>query len=154
MIKEIGNRGTGYSTIIKLQLIELLILLSRYYSLIAKKRVSPGKNDRELTARRIYGYLERNYDQKITLTSLGELFNISVRQLNRVIKQEYDKSVIDLLHEIRIERAKHLLADTDMKVIVIATVVGYEDPAFFSRLFLRHVGCSPSKYRTGLELDL
>jgi len=68
------------------------------------------------------------------------------------MRLEYGKSVIDVLHDIRISRAKHLLTETDEKVIAIATMVGYDDPSFFSRLFHRHVGCSPSQYRTGLEL--
>jgi AraC-like DNA-binding protein len=154
MIREISNRSSGYTTIIKLQLIELLVLLSRYYTLLQKQRTtpSPRKLDREMTARRIYGYLERNYDKKITLQSLAELFNVSIRQLNRLTRQEFGKSVIDVLHVIRIGRAKHLLSETDEKVIAVATMVGYDDPSFFSRLFLRHVRCSPSQYRTGFEI--
>nr|WP_275589132.1 AraC family transcriptional regulator [Paenibacillus sacheonensis] len=109
---------------------------------------SPRQLDRELTARRIYGYLERNYEKKITLQSLSTLFNSSIRQLNRLMREEYDRSVFEALHEVRIERAKHLLLETDEKVIVVATMVGYEDQSFFNRLFVRHVGCSPSQFRS------
>lgn len=155
MIRENDNRGAGFATIIRLQLIELLVLLSRYYNLMQKQKTvspSPRKSERVMTARRIYGYLERNFDKKITLQSLSDLFHTGVRQLNRIMRLEYGKSVIDVLHDIRISRAKHLLTETDEKVIAIATMVGYDDPSFFSRLFHRHVGCSPSQYRTGLEL--
>ncbi|MBP1993336.1 AraC family transcriptional regulator [Paenibacillus eucommiae] len=154
MIRENSNRSLGFATIIRLQMIELLVLLSRYYTLsqTQKRSSSPRQADREMTARRIYGYLERNYEKKITLELLAELFNVSIRQLNRLMGQEFERSVIDVLHQIRIERAKHLLMETDEKVIAVATMVGYDDPSFFSRLFLRHVGCSPSHYRTGLEL--
>ncbi|OXM16301.1 AraC family transcriptional regulator [Paenibacillus herberti] len=156
MLRESGNRSPGYTFIIRLQLVELLILLSRYYTLMQKHRTvaSPRRLDREITARRIYGYLERNYDKKITLQSLSELFNVSVRQLNRYMSQELGKSVVDVMHDIRIARAKHLLLESNEKVISIATMVGYEDPSFFSRLFFRHVGCSPSQYRTCLENQL
>ncbi|GGF99213.1 AraC family transcriptional regulator [Paenibacillus abyssi] len=156
MIREIGLRGLGHTTLIRLQMIELLVLLSRYYTLMQKQRIylSPRQLEREMTAKRIYGYLERNYDKKITLQSLAGLFNVSTRHLNRLIREEFSRSVIDVLHEIRIERAKHLLLESDEKVIVVATMVGYDDPSFFSRLFVRHVGCSPSQYRTGLELQV
>ena len=70
-----------------------------------------------------------------------------IRQLNRLMREEYDRSVFEVLHEVRIERAKHLLLETYEKVIVVATMVGYEDQSFFNRLFVRHVGCSPSHFR-------
>ncbi|BBH20549.1 transcription regulator [Paenibacillus baekrokdamisoli] len=149
MIREIGCGGLGHTTIIRLQMIELLVLLSRYYTLMQQHRAvpSPRQLDREMTARRIYGYLERNYEKKITLQSLSLLFNSSTRQLNRLMREEYSRSVFEALHEIRMERAKHLLLETSEKVIVVATMVGYEDQSFFNRLFLRHVGCSPTQYR-------
>ncbi|GGD66440.1 AraC family transcriptional regulator [Paenibacillus nasutitermitis] len=151
MIRELASRVSGHTMLIRLQMIELLILLSRYYSLMQQQRVhpSPRQMEREMTARRIYGYLERSYEKKITLQSLSGLFNVSTRQLNRLMREEFNRSVFDVLHEIRMERAKHLLLETDDKVINVATTVGYEDQSFFNRLFLRHVGCSPSQYRTG-----
>ncbi|MDF2724824.1 MAG: helix-turn-helix protein [Paenibacillus sp.] len=155
MIRESSNCGPGYMTLIRLQLVELLILLSRHYTLMQNRDSLPSARqlEREITASRIYGYMERNFDKKITLESLAGLFNVSIRQLNRLMRHEFDKSVIDMLHEIRIERAKHLLAKSDEKVITIATMVGYEDPSFFSRLFLRHVGCPPSSYRQAQALN-
>ncbi|CAM4071149.1 AraC family transcriptional regulator [Paenibacillus alkaliterrae] len=151
MIREIGCCGLGHTTLIRLQMIELLVLLSRYYAFMQHQRSysSPRQLDREMTAKRIYGYLERNFDKKITLQSLSGLFNVSTRQLNRMMREEFNKSIFDVLHEIRIERAKRLLLESDEKVISVATMVGYEDPSFFSRLFTRHAGCSPRQYRTG-----
>lgn len=153
MIRELGNRGPGHTTMIRLQLVELLVLLSRYYTLMHShgSAPSPRQLEREITAKRIYGYMERHYDKKITLESLAGLFNVSIRQLNRLMRQEFGKSIIDVLHGIRIERAKRLLAESDEKVITVAAHVGYEDPSFFSRLFLRHVGCPPSQYRQSTE---
>ncbi|SDW13658.1 AraC family transcriptional regulator [Paenibacillus sp. CF384] len=149
MLREMNGRSIGHTTLIRLQLIELLVLLSRYYTLMQQQRAhpSPRQMEREMTAKRIYGYLERNYEKKITLQSLSYLFSSSIRQLNRLMQEEYNRSVFEALHEVRIERAKHLLMESDEKVIVIATMVGYEDQSFFNRLFLRHVGCSPSQYR-------
>lgn len=151
MMTELHNRRAGFTAFIRLQMIELLILLSRCYGIrhAAKPRVRASGN--ELLVRRICGYLERHYDEKISLASLSELFSISVRQLNRLFKQETGSSVLDHIHHIRVERAKHLLLETDEKVISVATAVGYEDPAFFSQLFVRLVGCSPGKYRDRKE---
>jgi len=153
MIREIGERGPGHQTIIRLQMVELLVLLSRFYAMLQSSGSpsQPRVSERIMTARRIYGYLERNYDKKISLDSLAGLFNVSTRQLNRLVREEFGRSIFDLLHEIRIERAKKLLAESDEKIIAVATMVGYDDPSFFNRLFTRHTGCSPREYRAGAQ---
>jgi AraC family L-rhamnose operon regulatory protein RhaS len=125
----------------------LLILLSRYYHLSRKASLSRTPTG-EIVVRRICGYLERHYHQKISLPSLSKLFNISIRQMNRLFKKETGLSVIETVHQIRIDRAKQMLLETDEKVIVIAAMVGYENPAFFSRLFTRLTGSSPGKFRS------
>jgi len=150
MIEEIQNKCCGYKMLIRLQMVELLVLLSRYYG----SRVPPtdGKNgranERHLLVRRVCGYLERSYEKKQSVLEISELFNVSSRQLNRIFNEVVGMTVVDMIHKIRIEKAKHLLSETDEKIIMIAGIVGYDDPAFFGRLFLREVGCTPRKYRS------
>ena len=154
MLAEFAAGATGYAAVIRLMLLELLLLLSRYYKQNSAARggmPSVREQERTMTARRVYGYMERHFDKKLSVESLAELFNVSARHLNRIMKNHYGKSVVDVLHEIRIGRAKRLLLETDEKVIAIAMAVGYDDPSFFTRLFQRHVGCSPGKFRTGLH---
>jgi AraC-like DNA-binding protein/quercetin dioxygenase-like cupin family protein len=149
MINEYESQQSGCETLLRLQVVELLILLSRSYrqleGQVVKETVSGSS--RNLLVRRICGYLERYYDKKVSIPDLCELFNISSRQLNRIFKASLGMTVVDMIHHIRIDRAKHLLRATEEKVITIAGKVGYEDPAFFSRLFHRQVGCSPGKFR-------
>lgn len=150
MRTELQAASTGYQTIIRLQMIELLLLLSRYYG--ERHFARFGATDaRAKEALRMAGYLERNYHQKIALPELAALFNVSVRQLNRLFREQSGCSVLERLQQIRIERAKTLLEETQEKVVVIAGLVGYEDPAFFSKLFARQVGCAPGQYRARLR---
>ncbi|GMA61205.1 AraC family transcriptional regulator [Alicyclobacillus fastidiosus] len=151
MMYEMDAKQTGYPTLIRMQMVELLVILSRYYQLSREQKTLCHARENALIAARICGYLERHYDQKITLNQLSDLFHISTRQLNRVFKQETGMSVIEKVHQIRLTRAKALLSETTEKVISIAALVGYEDPAFFSRLFSRHIGCSPSHYRSRIS---
>ncbi|WP_165972006.1 AraC family transcriptional regulator [Paenibacillus piri] len=149
LMQEFESRQSGCETLIRLQMVELLIMLSRAYGQAegGNGKTTVRSQSKQLLVRRICGYLERYYDKKVTIPDLCELFNISPRQLNRIFKETAGMSVVNMIHQIRIERAKHLLLETDEKVITIAGRVGYEDPAFFSRLFQRQVGCSPGKYR-------
>lgn len=92
--------------------------------------------------------MERHFDKKkLAIPELCELFSISSRHLNRVFKQETGQTVTERIHQIRIDRAKQYLDEGEDKVINIAQRVGYEDPAFFTLLFRRKVGCSPGQYR-------
>lgn len=149
MIKELHDHHSGYSTVIRIQMLELLILLSRFYNQQRVNRIKkPNRgNENQLLIRRINGFLERHYDKKLSIPTLCELFNISSRQLNRVFKNETSVTVIERVHQIRIEKAKQYLIEGNDLIIDIANKVGYDDPAFFSRLFRRQVGCPPGKYR-------
>lgn len=149
MINEFEARRNGYPTLIRLQLVQLLFQLSR---ICGEQKSSPEllilrNQERKILTQRICGYLERHYDQKLSLKVLSELFNISARHLNRVFKEETGRTFIEFVHEIRITKAKKLFSESNEKVITIAMEVGYDDPAFFTRLFTRQVGCSPGKYR-------
>ncbi|MDG5787208.1 AraC family transcriptional regulator [Evansella sp. AB-P1] len=156
MLKEINHRQTSYSTLIKLQLVELLVLLSRLYQ--EKHTDIPDSTEAfknsQLLVKRICGYLERHFDQKLTVENISKIFNISSRQLNRIFKQELNKSVIEVIQHIRIERAKKMLVCSNDKVITVAVKVGYDDPAFFSRLFTRYVGYPPGKFRRYVKQNL
>ncbi|WEG11063.1 AraC family transcriptional regulator [Pullulanibacillus sp. KACC 23026] len=149
MIVECNSFRPDSQTLIRLKMIELLILLSRIFkeTLSNRNLKSYQCNEQKVLIKRICGYLERHYDTKISASELCDSFAISTRHLNRLFKQETGLTVLEMVHKIRIERAKYLLENTDEKIINIAFKVGYDDPAFFSRLFSRNIGCSPGKYR-------
>ncbi|MDF2660339.1 MAG: helix-turn-helix protein [Paenibacillus sp.] len=143
--QEMQQQKPGYQALVQLRMTELFILLSRYYN---ERNTNIGMpSSSELLVRRVCGYVERHYDQKITLPLLSELFYIGVRQLNRQFNRHLGTSVIGYVQRIRMERAKRLLVETDEKINQIAELVGYEDAASFSRTFTREVGCPPGKYR-------
>lgn len=148
LIDEAGHGRSGYQTLVRLRMIELLVLLSRFYeNKLHTSSARSGDRHRRTSALRICGYLERHYQQKNTLESLSLLFSISPRHLNRIFQEEIGASVVEKIHRIRIEKARSLLLETDEKIIHIAAMVGYEDPAFFSRLFTRQMGCAPGRFR-------
>lgn len=143
--QELLQARPGYQAVVQLRMTELFILLSRYCT--EEQRTKGGSASSELLVQRMCGYVERHYDQRITLSTLSELFHIGVRQLNRLFHRHKGSTVIEYVHRVRVEKAKRLLVDTDEKMNVVSEMVGYEDVAFFSKLFARVTGTTPGKYR-------
>jgi transcriptional regulator GlxA family with amidase domain len=73
--------------------------------------------------------------------------NIPERSLKRRFKAATGKSLLEYLQGLRIEKAKGLLETSDASIDDICATVGYEEPAFFRRLFKRLTGLTPASYR-------
>ena len=71
----------------------------------------------------------------------------AVKYISRVFKQRTGKNLTDFIGEIRIQKAKELLTQTDQKVGDIAAAVGIENRTTFLRVFKKYEGISPIEYR-------
>ncbi|MDD4538867.1 MAG: helix-turn-helix transcriptional regulator, partial [Lentisphaeria bacterium] len=78
------------------------------------------------------------------LEMLAEFLSVSPFFLSRVFNSESGFSLSEYLTMVRMNQAKTLLLDGRMNVSEIADAVGYEDSGYFSKVFKRHFGCSPS----------
>jgi transcriptional regulator GlxA family with amidase domain len=85
--------------------------------------------------------------QRYDLGALAQAFHVSTRTLLRRYKQETGATPLLWLQQARVQKAQKLLEGSRMGLGQIVSEVGYEDVATFSRLFLRHVGESPARYR-------
>jgi two-component system response regulator YesN len=95
-------------------------------------------------------YIDLNYgDQDISLHTVASHVGISPNHLSTVFSQETEENFIEYLTRVRIERAKHLLANTAMKSAGIAHETGFSDPHYFSFIFKKNTGLSPREYRSG-----
>ena len=97
--------------------------------------------------RQIIAYIHDNIGRKITLADIGRLTYFSPIYCDAVFKRECGKSIIDYLIERRIEEAKRLIMERTASLSDIAEAVGFSDYNYFSRIFKRRSGYSPSQYR-------
>ncbi|MCH4887034.1 AraC family transcriptional regulator [Acidaminobacter sp. JC074] len=92
-------------------------------------------------------YLSSNYNQDISIQSMSKLFNFSPDHLTRQFKKKHHLTPSQYLIQLRLEKAKQLLLDTDMTVQSIALTIGYHDISVFYKMFKKHLKTTPVKWR-------
>lgn len=103
-------------------------------------------NGKEI-AHRAIAYMKVHYKEPLTLDVLAEKCNLSTSYFSRKFKEQTGENYIDVLTEIRIKEAEQLLVDTKKPIIEVLTDVGYCDDKHFRKVFFKHTGLTPSKYR-------
>jgi Response regulator containing CheY-like receiver domain and AraC-type DNA-binding domain len=92
-------------------------------------------------------YIESNYAKStLSLEDLANELGYSVSYISAILKKN-NTSFTKYLTDVRMDKAKVLLADNNSKLIAIAASVGYEDPYYFSHCFKKYFGVSPIEYR-------
>ncbi len=97
--------------------------------------------------KRALAYLHQNYGQPISRHDIAQAIGVSENYLSLIFRQELGLSPLEYLTRFRIQQAKELLRNSEIPVTDIANQVGFDDPAYFSRVFHKQVGRSPRAYR-------
>ena len=85
--------------------------------------------------------------ENLSLESVASRYHFNVSYFSTMFKNRTGKSFSDYLIEVRMKRAKELLAGREMKIYEIAACCGYRDTKYFARVFKKHAGMSPENFR-------
>lgn len=97
--------------------------------------------------RHCQAWLAEHYTESKPVARMATLSGLPERTFKRRFRAATGYSSIGYVQTLRIEKAKQLLENTDEPTEAVGHLVGYEDPAFFRRLFKRMVGVTPARYR-------
>jgi AraC-like DNA-binding protein len=134
--------------------IELLDLISSHSRIEVLSSALPAVNCKEDTHKlqKIFDYIARNFDKKITLEEVAGMVNLTPTAFCRFFKLRTNKTFSQFLIEVRIKQACKLLSDGNFNVTETFFSCGYNNSSNFHRHFRQHTGLTPSEYRERLVL--
>lgn len=105
------------------------------------------KQDKWVVMQGAETYINKYYSADLSLEEVADVFNVSQYHFSRIFKSYFGVNYIQYLTNIRIEKSKELLVESDMTIEAISSKIGYSEVAYFSRVFKNAVGVSPRQYR-------
>ena len=98
----------------------------------------------------VHDYILEHFMDHLSLSDLAEQFYVEPSYLSRKFSQRYGETITACITRCRMDKAKELMQDASNKLEVISFEVGYDDYNYFSRVFRRFEGMSPTEYRKKL----
>lgn len=142
MTHELQARRANYQTMLVLYLRQLLLLCRR--TAPQPNPLSPALHAQMEAARR---HFARHYNTPISIRDYAASQNVSISWFLRCFRQVTGQTPMQYILSLRMDSAVSLMRDTDWNLTQIAAAVGYDNPLYFSRLFHKQKGMSPSAYR-------
>lgn len=108
---------------------------------------SDNRRNEDRLVQEVNEYIADNYCSRIALADMARTLHINKSYLSHIYKEKTGKNIFDVINEKRLEAAKKLIRQTDLRLNEIALRVGFDDAAYFSRFFRKYTGMSPKDYK-------
>ncbi|NLC38124.1 MAG: helix-turn-helix domain-containing protein [Clostridia bacterium] len=110
--------------------------------------VEEGKSLRKVqVVQKAGNFIRNNCREKITVADVARAVYLSPCHLSKIFKQEMGCTIIEFLNKVRMEEAKKLLRNPKFNVVQVAYDLGFKDPGYFTKVFKRSEGITPSEFR-------
>jgi YesN/AraC family two-component response regulator len=97
--------------------------------------------------RDVKSYIEINIKRNITLDEISNYFNISPYYMSKLFKKKTGTNFVEYVSSRKIDLSKEMLTHTNMRILNIALELGFNEPNYFSKVFKKSVGLTPTDYR-------
>ena len=147
LLSEMNDKHRNHTQACNYLLELLLILIMRQPNLemLEKDTVSATSN-----MFKVKSYIDNNFKLPLSLDDLAATSNLNKYYLAHAFKEQYGDSPIQYLNRKRIEDSRFLLETTNYSIAEIATLVGISSVSYFSQIFKKFIGVTPTQYRKTL----
>lgn len=118
--------------------------MRKFYELISEE-FDDYKNKQKI--QQALSYIHENYHKDLNMAVVSNLISMNYSLFSLAFKQYTGKNFVNYIKDLRMQEAKRLLEETDMRIIDISQAVGYENEKHFMKLFKATCGVSPTEYR-------
>ncbi|MCU6794680.1 response regulator transcription factor [Paenibacillus sp. WQ 127069] len=101
----------------------------------------------------IEAFIQAHYAEDITLQSIAERHHMSESYFSRLFKKQVGTSFLEYITQIRMRHAKELLTNPRLKIYEVSVQVGYQDSRYFSQIFRKYTGETPTEFRKRLGIE-
>lgn len=108
------------------------------------------KEDRSGIVSEIKNIIELEYKKDIGLDFVADRVNLSPTYVSYLFKKETGQTLVKYITDKKMDRAKKMLGDRNLKVLQVAKSCGYENQSYFNKLFKNYFGVTPKQYRENL----
>ena len=129
------------------KVIETLLQLAQL--IIEKIRLARFSNKKIIDS--IRHYVDQHFASEVSLTTLSNLFHINSAHLSETFKSHVGQNFSEYLVHLRMEKAKHLLKEDQLKIIDVANLVGFSNSGYFSTVFKKQFGQTPVEFRNSID---
>ena len=145
ILREAHNAQPGYEEACRSLLRVVLIQLERLGEAALSAEAEGRRASRECD--QVRRYIDNHFKEDLKLDQLAELAHLNKFYLAHAFRQEFGTSPINYLISRRIAESRFLLRETDHTLSLIAQIVGFSSPSYFSQCFSRVEGVTPMEYR-------
>jgi two-component system response regulator YesN len=145
-----GEEGSGRATTLVWDSVGQAVAdLCRYYGDMIEAVNSARRNRSRLDMNEVKDYLDRHYQEAISLESVAQRFFVSKEHLSRMFKAFAGENLSDYIVRKRMEKAYELIVEKRLEIKHIAQLAGYLELAHFYKVFKKYYGCTPGELRKG-----
>lgn len=148
--KEMQQEESGMEEMLRILLKQIIIRSTRLWK--QAHQVASEEHNQEIEfARRFSQLVEAHYATRHSVADYAELMNMTPKALQKRVSKYSKATPNDIIKDRIILEAKRLLVHTDLSVKEVGYKLGYDDPAYFIRLFTNHVNESPQHFRKSYQ---
>lgn len=147
VIKDIKNKNISSLIKIKAHLYEMIAVFYDYKKFKYLGEDSKDNNYKISNIKKVLSYIHEKYYEKIYIEDLAKLLGMNSQYFCRYFKKLLGKTPTEYINEVRIEKAKEMLLETNDKIIEIAISCGYDNIGYFIKRFKEQKHMSPTQYR-------